>query len=384
MFYIKGYIQRIINHYFKNKEMNQLYTSVTIKALAESLIMIFVPIYLYNLGFGISAIALYYLIYFASVFVFQYFLMNLNYLLGLKKVLSLGTFVLIVYYLLLNYLSQGYIHYSFAALTFGLSVALYYSAFHIYFSEYSDNKREASQFSIVTSLISLATIVGPVVGAFFITNLSFSILSFIVAFLLLISTVPLFYTKDKKIKKPEISIKNILKADTKRKAIAYNAAGILSISTSIFWPLFIFIILKSVLSLGIIISVTSLFVVIAIVVIGRLSDKHKGKVLKLGVSSHALSWILRLLFLTPIGFFIMNLFSSISSLLIDISFSKYIYEKSKKSKNIANYFLFRELNLLTGRIAVLLIAIFTGSIYWTFILAFFVTFLHFVLLYDKK
>jgi hypothetical protein len=76
--------------------------------------------------------------------------------------------------------------------------------------------------------------------------------------------------------------------------------------------------------------------------------------------------------------------SSITLLMIDLPFSKITYEKGRKSKNIANYFLFREMNLQIGRITVLLIAFFTGSIYWTFILSFFATFLYLVLLKDKK
>ena len=136
--------------------------------------------HLYKLGLGISSIALYYLIYFGSIFIFQYFLMDLNYKLGLKKVLSLGTFVLIIYYLLLDYLARDHLHYSVVALTFGLSVALYFSAFHIFFSNNSDKKREASEMSMLRILVRLVTIIGPVIGALLITKLSFNILFIIV------------------------------------------------------------------------------------------------------------------------------------------------------------------------------------------------------------
>ena len=384
MFHIHDYLHGPISHYFKNKEMDELYVSIGIKALAQSIIQIFIPIYLYKLGFSISTIALYYIIFFTSITFFMYFSMRLNYHLGLKKVLSLGTFVLIGYYFLLDQLSRGNIHYSIVAITLGLSMAIYYSSFHIYFTKFSDKKHEASEISIIRALFRFAAIIGPLIGAFLITKGSFRASFLIVSGLLFISIFPLFLTKDKKINNPKISINRILKADSKKKGLAYIASGIIGVTAGILWPLFIFLNIKKVITLGFIISIGSLITIFFLFMMGKIADKHKRKMLKVGIYSHSITWPIRLFFLTPVGIFIMNMLSSITLLMIDLPFSKITYEKGRKSKNIANYFLFREMNLQIGRLTVLLIAFFTGSIYWTFILAFFATFLYLVLLKDKK
>ena len=384
MFHIHDYLHGPISHYFKNKEMDELYVSIGIKALAQSIIQIFIPIYLYKLGFSISTIALYYIIFFTSITFFMYFSMRLNYHLGLKKVLSLGTFVLIGYYFLLDQLSRGNIHYSIVAITLGLSMAIYYSSFHIYFTKFSDKKHEASEISIIRALFRFAAIIGPLIGAFLITKGSFRASFLIVSGLLFISIFPLFLTKDKKINNPKISINKILKADSKKKGLAYIASGIIGVTAGILWPLFIFLNIKKVITLGFIISMGSLITIFFLFMIGKMADKHKRKMLKVGIYSHSITWPIRLFFLTPVGIFIMNMLSSITLLMIDLPFSKITYEKGRKSKNIANYFLFREMNLQIGRITVLLIAFFTGTIYWTFILSFFATFLYLVLLKDKK
>ena len=384
MFHIHDYLHGPISHYFKNKEMDELYVSIGIKALAQSIIQIFIPIYLYKLGFSISTIALYYIIFFTSITFFMYFSMRLNYHLGLKKVLSLGTFVLIGYYFLLDQLSRGNIHYSIVAITLGLSMAIYYSSFHIYFTKFSDKKHEASEISIIRALFRFAAIIGPLIGAFLITKGSFRASFLIVSGLLFISIFPLFLTKDKKINNPKISINRILKADSKKKGLAYIASGIIGVTAGILWPLFIFLNIKKVITLGFIISIGSLITIFFLFMIGKIADKHKRKMLEVGIYSHSITWPIRLFFLTPVGIFIMNMLSSITLLMIDLPFSKITYEKGRKSKNIANYFLFREMNLQIGRLTVLLIAFFTGSIYWTFILSFFATFLYLVLLKDKK
>ena len=89
MFHIHDYLHGPISHYFKNKEMDELYVSIGIKALAQSIIQIFIPIYLYKLGFSISTIALYYIIFFTSITFFMYFSMRLNpFLYELKSTIS--------------------------------------------------------------------------------------------------------------------------------------------------------------------------------------------------------------------------------------------------------------------------------------------------------
>ena len=267
MFHIHDYLHGPISHYFKNKEMDELYVSIGIKALAQSIIQIFIPIYLYKLGFSISTIALYYIIFFTSITFFMYFSMRLNYHLGLKKVLSLGTFVLIGYYFLLDQLSRGNIHYSIVAITLGLSMAIYYSSFHIYFTKFSDKKHEASEISIIRALFRFAAIIGPLIGAFLITKGSFRASFLIVSGLLFISIFPLFLTKDKKINNPKISINRILKADSKKKGLAYIASGIIGVTAGILWPLFIFLNIKKVITLGFIISMGSLITIFFLFII---------------------------------------------------------------------------------------------------------------------
>jgi len=383
MFHLHDYIHGLMGQYFANKEMDELYVSIGIKALAQSLITIFIPIYLYKLGLSISSIALYYLIFYLAVTFCMYFAMKLNHKLGLKKVLALGTIILIGYYYLLDLLSKGVIHYSIVAIVLGISMAVYYASFHIYFTKFSDKKHEALEVSIIRSLFRFSAVIGPIIGALLITGGSYKLAFIIVSILLIISIIPLFVTKDKKIKKQNITFQKVLRADSKKKAMAYVASGAIAISAWILWPLFIFLNVEKLISLGFIISIGSLITIFFLFIIGKTADKNKEKVLKAGVYTHSITWPLRLFFLSPVGIFIMNLLSTITILMIDLPFSKYIYDQGRKSKNIANYFLFREFNLELGRMLVLIPVILTGEIYWAFIISFFATFAYLGLLKGK-
>jgi MFS-type transporter involved in bile tolerance (Atg22 family) len=300
--------------------------------------------------------------------------MVLNARWGIKKVMLLGNVALIPAYPLLNYISSGIPYFLVAAL-FGLSVGLYYSAFHIDFAKFCDKKKEATEFSILIVVARIAFAAGPVVGAIVISKLSYTFLFFMVSAILLISFIPLSLTKDKKVKKPDFSFKKLFNADSKKKALAYQALSITETTGAIFWPVFIFWALGEVISLGAIESITSILLVVLLLIVGKMADKHRNRVLKLGITCNAVSWPLRLFFLSPIGIFLVNIFAAASHVLTMLPLSKVVYNGARESKNMANYFLFREFNLWFGRVIMFGLVIITGSIFWVFILAFFATFL---------
>jgi len=364
--------------YFGNRELSELYVSVFIKALAQSLIAIFVPIYLFQLGFGIFHISLYFLIYFLAITAVMPFGMYLNSKIGIKKTLAFGTFIMIGYYYLLNLIQTGF-SYQLVAIVSGISVGIYFAAFHIEFAKYSNKGNEGKDLSILTIIGVFMGMLGPITGALIISNFSFNFIFKLVSVMLFISIFPLFLTKDTKVPF-KFSPRKIMRADSKRKAIAYNAEAIRGIVGFYFWPLFIFLTLNNILSLGLIISVSSMFAIFIIGYIGKLTDRDKNTVLKLGVLLNAPAWILRIFLLSPLGIFFMNFYGTITGAMIGIPFNKMVYSKAKKSKNIPNYFLFREFSLMPGRLFILGLAMLTGSIVWMFVATFLATFIYLILL----
>ncbi len=363
--------------------MDELYVSVWLKSLAESFITVFVPIYLLTLWFDLKTVILYYMIYFISVAVFMFLWMKLNSRIWIKKTMIIGIICFILYFFFLHYW-WGLASYYVAATVWWVATALYYAAFHVELSKFTDKNEEAAEFSILKIITIMASVIWPLLWAIFITKISFDFLFLLVSILLLISVFPLFLTKVVKIKKISFSLKKILKSDTIEKWIVYGIDGILGVVSWIFWPMFIYLTLKDVFSLGAIVSLTSLIMVVFLFIIWRLTDKHKKKILKIWIWTHSISWILRLFFLSPIWIFLNNLYSSLTHLMIELPFSKIIYEKSKKTTDISSYFLYREISLAVGRVLLLCVIYFIDSIYWAFIVAFFMTFIYFLLIRKNK
>ncbi len=379
----KSHLHETLFKYFHNKELDELYLSVFLKSLAESLVNIFVPIYLLQLGYGIFDIAFYYLVYYLAVALFMPLGMAFNSSLGVKKTMALGTTILLSGYYLLNNLDHNYGYY-WAALVLGISIGMYYAAFHVEFTRSTDKKEEGEELSILKVVVMFAAVIGPFVGSLFITELSFHFLFLIVGTLLFLSILPLFFSSDFKTSPTRLSFKDVAKADKKSKALSYQANGIISMVTSIFWPIFIYTTLGTVTYLGGIVSGTSILMIFIVLFIGHLVDKDNRFAIWLGTFTHAPTWILRIFLLNPVGMFISNLLNSATLALMEISFGKIVYQHAEKSKNLAAYFIFRDFNLNFGRIILLLAAMVFQNITWLFIVAFLASFVHLTSLKEYK
>jgi len=367
-------IPNLFLSYLKNKELDEFYLSVAMRSFAESFIGIFVPIYLYLLGLSIREIAFYYLVGFLCVGFFTYFGMIIVSKIGIKKTLAVGTVISIGYYISLYLVGQG-LPYFIAALVWGIGTAIYYSGFHSELSKFTDRKNEGREYSFLKVIIIGATALGPVIGSLLIINFSFPILFLIVSLFLIFSSFPLFLSNDLKIKKPSTSFKEIITSDTPKMGLHYKILAILEATGALFWPLFIFIILGSILNLGIIITISSFITIFVVLHIGRLSDKKNKLAFGIGTWGSSISWVLRLISLVPFTIFLINFYWDIMKSFLEISFSKLVYQKAKKAKNLANYLVFREIHLTIGRVILLVLLIIVQSLEFLFIFCFFATFL---------
>lgn len=375
----KSKFKSIIKEYFSERELNELFISTFFRFLAVSLISIFIPVYLLTTGHNLSQIIVYYLIFYTSISIFIGISMYLSSKIGTKKIMALGSLLFIIYYPLLYFIDKG-LYFGWPALIHGLSVALFFSGFHLIFTKFCERK----EYSVFTLTTVLSGIIGPVIGGIIIFYYSFNMLFIISSVLLTLSVIPLFMTKDFKFPYEKFSPKLIVKTDTKRKAYAYQLSALLAIVAGIFWPLFIYLTLKNVIPLGIISSLTSFLMIFGAFYVRRKADSDNKMTLILGVFLNSPSWLLRILLLSPIGLFISNFYSDFSKTFIDIPFNNMVYEKAKVCKSRMNYFLFREYNFQIGRLVILILALIFANLFWMFIISFFITFGYLILANDKK
>lgn len=366
--------------FLKNRELSQFYLSIFAKGLARGSILIFVPIYLLQLGFSLRQVAILYIAQFVIFFIVSPIGMWSNSRFGIKKTMLVGDITLIGYLAAVSLLVQMPELYFLLAILYGLASGLYFSAYHIEFTHAKDRRHEGEQISIGKVLVIISQVMAPLLGAVLITLGSYQLNFIVAAATILLSLVPLFMSPDFRTKPYRFSIKSLRTADSKRKALAYMGFGVLQLGNDIFWPLFIYIVLQNVLEVGALVSVSTAVTIFGVLWYGRRVDRGMRQSLLAGVWAQAPSWLIRLMVTTPIGVTLANFYSNFSYHLLDVAYEKVIYSDADNSSDWSNYFLFRELYVTIGRIALLSALLISGSLEVIFIICFCMSFSYLALL----
>ena len=117
------------------------------------------------------------------------------------------------------------------------------------------------------------------------SSTTFKVLFALVAFLVLISPISLFFSKE--VYTPvKFSIKYIFHKNHLKNFFVFFVEGILNYTETVIWVVFIFLMLKSFISLGILATLLILFTTFMTFIVGRLSDvMKKRKIMKIGIFS---------------------------------------------------------------------------------------------------
>lgn len=337
-------------HYFLNKELSELYLSVAIRTFALSLISIFVPIYMLNLGYSLVDVLGFYIIYYIFHGTFSFFAAKLSLKIGFKHSMILTVPFLILFYILLYTITTYNWPLALLALVGAINNAIFWIAFHVDFVKSSVKRKRGEELSIFRVITYILNIFGPLLGAVVISFMNFHYLFVLVSILLVFSLVPLFFSKDIRVSK-KISFKKIFRVQSWKNSVVFFGNGIETATGGVIWPVFIFLIVGGYLSLGIIASVATFFSLISVLAVGRLCDKFKRRsILKVGSVTQSAAWFFKLFVTTGPEIILVNTFSGIVNSLKDLPLNIMLYDKADK-RNVVEFIVFREIVIALGRIA---------------------------------
>lgn len=190
----------------------------------------------------------------------------------------------------------------------------------------------------------------------------------VVTLLLLLSTIPLFFSKE--IHKPiHFKLKDIFKGNHKRNIITFMADGIEGNIGAFVWPIFIYLtIINNIAILGSVKSLSVLASVIMLFVIGKLTDINRRFALWVGSSLTALIWMLRFMVRTTSQVFMVYAGYGMSRIAINIPFDAICYDKANRS-DVVRFIIVRECMINLGKGMIFLILAWTSNIYLGFIMA---------------
>lgn len=336
---IKHLIYRLLErrHYWRYvsfSEIAELYASRTLRTLAVSMVSIFVGIYLYQNGYGLTFIML----YFAAYYVLRTFLSwptayciarigpkHATLLSNFLYVPSLLLFVMVPGYGILALIGAGFFQ--------ALSVTLYDMAYLVDFSKVRHNFHAGKEISYMHMLDQIAKGLSPVIGGFIAYWFNPQALLFTASVVFAVAAIPLFFTPEPVKTHQHITYHGVAWRKIYKAMIAQFATGIDFIASSVMWSLLIAIAIFSIGSnvvyaqLGVLSSVTVLAGVVSAKLFGRLIDKRAGGLLlQTGVSANALAHLLRVFVATPLGVLLVNIANEIATAAYTLPYTKGLFD----------------------------------------------------------
>ncbi len=318
----------------KNKNLDAIYIMHSLQGLALSLIGIFIPIYLLILGYFIKDVLVFYIIHYLSLLFFAFMALVVAKRIGLVQTIILRYPFVLLYFILLYFLESTNIPIFIIAILGGLNSAFYWMPLHILFASNTQSKTLGDSTGKLFALPQVASIASPLVGGLVAVSFGFKALIGIVFVILIISVLPILNAQPIKISF-SFKIKNGIKLF--RKYPKYFLAEVFDNigreTEAIIWPIFVYLSLAQIESVGLIGTLLALSSAIFTMLVGKISDKYqKRKIIKLGAILLFAVWVIRFLAKSEVAFYLITILAGFFTVVLLVFFAALIYKISQKNK----------------------------------------------------
>tara|TARA_Y100000310_G_scaffold159627_1_gene159281 strand:- start:42490 stop:43614 length:1125 start_codon:yes stop_codon:yes gene_type:complete len=353
--------------FFLKRKVSLDYVAIAARALSLSMLGIFVPIYIFTLGYSLNSIILYYILLTASVGALSPFATKLISKIGIKKSIMISFPLLIIFNIALFAVENYGINIFWTLIPLILSQMFFWFAFHADFSKNIDHKKTGHEIGTITILSLSLKSIGPILSAFIIKFFGFDILFIIVSIILLLALIPLFLSEEKYIKS-RFSFGDLFRKEHIKYYAVFFAEGASRTIELNFWPLFIFILLKDFLVVGYAGSLLFIAVIFTTYLSASYTDSNKKYLfMKIGSVLYAGSWFIRTIVKTFSNLLGATFFTGIAQTILVIPFASVFYNKLGKKKT-TEYMVFREIFTALGGVFILSILFFTNSFITVFLI----------------
>ncbi len=358
---------------FNSKKLNRFYLSFFIMTFGESLISIFIPIYLFSLGYQIHTILLFFFLNSLYFVIFSHLGAIITSKIGDRFSILLSTIFLIFYHLGLIFINSYHLLFFLLPLFLALRIIFFNFGYHFYFISHSNKSKIGQELAFFNIIILLATALAPYLGSI-LANINFSILFIFSSILIIFSTAPLFCTKktsksinySTKILLQKINLKN-----NRNNFISFSGYAIESIIDRTLWPIFLILTIGTLIKTGALISISLFISLFSFYFIGQLTDKfNKLTIIKISTYMYFFSWIGRIFSHNQLSILIVESYKNLIEKFLHLPWSAHSYNLAKK-ENSFEFIVAREIIYNLARIIILpfLIIIFQINFY-PFIISF--------------
>ena len=299
---IQKLIDRLLKkrHFWRNvgfNELSELYASEFLRSLAMSVVGIFVPIYLYSLGYPLASIFLMQIIFTVFRPLFSFFAAKSIARIGPKHTMAIGTFAQIVYLLILVSIEQTNVSILLLGAVSSFAYAMYGLALEVDFSKVKHTEHGGKELSFITICERIGSSLGPLVGGLVASFINPKATIIIALLIMAGSLIPIFMSAEPIKARQHITLKGFPWRRHKRDYLSGFFFGVENVVSVMVWPLFVALAVFSTntyASVGLLVSLSTASALMAFYLIGKLiDDKKGGLLLKFGAISNAVVHCIR-------------------------------------------------------------------------------------------
>lgn len=350
-----NHIRQYLEHYFAlhpSQEVKEMFEATAMRSLAVSMVGVFEPIYLYTLGYSLPDILLFYIAVYAGFFIVLPLGGRICRRHGYEHTMLFSAPFLIVFYLSLFAIPYHPVFLAVAVIATITHRVLYWPGYHANFATWMNGKEAGKEVSNRFAVTALASAFAPVIGGAVIVAFGFGALFIVVSMLIMLSNVPLLRTPEMFMPQ-KFSYAGAVRRFAKRfgspRFLTYFALGESFIALAI-WPVFIVIMIPSLLTVGFVVSLARVVNVMVTLYVGRLTDEdRKDKVLHSGTVFTVGSWLIRPFIAGPLGVFLTDSYYKVARNMVIVPFHSLGYGFARR-EGVMSTVIFHEMSIAFGKL----------------------------------
>ena len=273
-------------------ELNEIFAVMSLRSFVSSMISIFVPIYMYSLGFSLADIFLFHIYMFIAEFLFEYVATYTVSKFGPKHAIALSLPFFITHLWMLSTLQTYGWPLWLVGVLGGISLALYWQGYHYDFSRSRKKSQTTKDISRLYIMLALLGAIGPFIGGYIATHYGFGMLYGVVLILLSLVFIPLIKGGEKHSEK-KLNFKKIKLRNIARDVVSYGGTGMEGSVSLTIWPLFAFFIVGTYQNVGFVTSLALILTIAVTYIVGkRVNNGNRHKYIRVGSFLDTLIYLL--------------------------------------------------------------------------------------------
>lgn len=371
-----------LNFFYTKGELKHLFLSGVARRITLILLALFSPVYIFQSAVALGATQSQAIIYVLSYFLLVYLTKiislsiseDLSRRIGFKGTIWASSFPFFLFIPSIVFAAKYPILFLAAGILWGIHAGLFWWGYHGYFIKTGEKKHFGHSIGEAKFLETLAGVLTPFVGAILISLFGFSALFIFAGFVMVASLALLGKDHDKR-QKRDIKFISVVKLLFTHKSItlAYAGTGAETVIYMFIWPIFLFLFFGQVVSLGIVVSLSSLIAALFALGVGDKVDRQgERKIVGVGSPLLFISWIIRTIKSSTPFFILADSVWNFGQRMVVLPLIALSYKKALEAES-AKAILFREMAITLGQLASFLTIIawiaIGGSISGSFVIA---------------